>query len=131
MSEQNFTVESRPGYGWCVVGSSDNAVYDFSTSETEARLWAVQRTVLWADGVDARLRRRPRHETVAAAVHQAVQAGHHGACAHVIADRLACPAEELVDVLAALEDLDELAEIDECVVCRRPMYGISTRTNCG
>jgi hypothetical protein len=129
MSEQNFRVEPRPGYGWCVVGTDDDAVYDFSATETEARLRAVQRTVTWADGVDARLRRRPHHETVNLAVRQALQAGHPGGCAHLIAQRLACTVEELGEVLSTLEDMDELAGADECLVCRRPMYRLSPRTD--
>lgn len=129
MAEQNFRVETRPDYGWCVVGTDDGAVYDFSSTETEARLRAVQRSVMWADGVDARLRRRPHQDTVHLAVRQALQAGQSGVCSHLVARRLACTTEEAAEILAHLEDLDEVAEVDECVICRRPMYGLAARTN--
>jgi hypothetical protein len=129
MSEQQFRVEPRTGYGWCVVGSDDDAVYDFSSTETEARLRAVQRTVMWADGVDARLRRRPHHDTVNLAVRQAIEAGQPGVCAHLIAQRLACTIEEADEVLASLEDMDELAGSEECPACRRPLYRLSPRTD--
>ncbi|HEX3827893.1 MAG TPA: hypothetical protein VHV82_11540 [Sporichthyaceae bacterium] len=129
MSEQNFRVEPRTGYGWCVVGSDDDAVYDFSATETEARLRAVQRTVMWADGVDAKLRRRPHQETVNLAVRQALEVGLPGVCAHLVAERLACTVEEVSEVLASLEDRDELAGADECLVCHRPMYCLSPRTD--